>query len=170
MSNWWFEGWNYLNDDTDDDSDDLLESPSIWGKSDTGSSYHGRKKYSSSLGWSRNRLTDTTSYYSSSRWSSNYSSYNYSSGSKKAEKGNLILMSKAYKAVRDMIVILDFPFEVIIKLNNCGGGLIGKTKKTRTVCVPSDVMNYSDYSDDAKINILCVLGNHEASHLKYPEY
>lgn len=168
---WWYYGrW-----DEDDDDDDLFgTSSSGTSSSDSsyyssgGYSYYGRK-YTSSLGWSRNKLSDSSSYYSS--WGSSYSSSWSCSGTGDSfDKKGLLLLAKAYKAVRDMVVILDFPFEVIVRLSTYGNGLKAKTKKTRTIYVPSKVIDSKDYSDDEKINILCGLGTHEASHLKYTEY
>jgi hypothetical protein len=169
---WWYYGrW-----DEDDDDDDLFSTSSSGTSSSDSSyyssggySYYGRK-YTSSLGWSRNKLSDSSSYYSS--WGSSYSSSWSCSGSgaESFDKKGLLLLAKAYKAVRDMVVILDFPFEVIVRLSTYGKGLKAKTKKTRTIYVPSKVIDSKDYSDDEKINILCGLGTHEASHLKYTEY
>lgn len=163
---WWYYGrW-----DEDNDDDDLF-STSSGSSSDSsyyssgGYSYYGR--YTSSLGWSRNKLSDSSSYYSS--WGGG-SSWSYSSSGDSFDKSSLLLLAKAYKAVRDMVVILDFPFEVIVKLSSYSSGLKAKTKKTRAIFVPSKVIDSKDYTDDEKINILCGLGTHEASHLKYTEY
>lgn len=165
---WWYYGrW-----DEDDDDDDLFSTSSGASSGDSpyyssgGYSYYGRK-YTSSLGWSRNKLSDSSSYYSS--WGGG-SSWSYSGSGDSFDKSGLLLLAKAYKAVRDMVVILDFPFEVIVRLSKYSNGLKAKTKKTRTIFVPSKVIDSSNYTDDEKINILCGLGTHEASHLKYTEY
>lgn len=165
MTTWWTFGG--LGSDSDDDDDIFSSSGSSYSSY---GSYYG-KKYKSSLGWSKNKLTDTTSYYSRYWGESSYSGGSSDSGSDKTERDQILLMTKAYKAVRDMVVILDFPFDVVIKLSDYSRpGVIGRGKKTRTLCVPSDVMDYADYNDEEKISIICGLGTHEASHLKYTEY
>jgi hypothetical protein len=130
MTTWWtFSG--LYDEDEDEGKDDITFS----GGSST--PYYGRK-YRSSLGWSKNKLTDTTSYYSK-YWGSlgnSYYSTSTSSIGDKESREKLLLLTRAYKAVRDMIVILDFPFDVIIKLANYseyGSGVLGKSKKTRTL-------------------------------------
>ena len=164
MTTWWTFGG--LGSDSDDD-DDIFSSGS--GYSSYGS-YYG-KKYKSSLGWSKNKLTDTTSYYSRYWGESSYSGGSDLGSDKKTERDQILLMTKAYKAVRDMVIILDFPFDVVIKLSNYSSpGIVGRGRKTRTLCIPSDVMDYSEYTDEEKISIVCGLGTHEASHLKYTEY
>lgn len=164
---WWYYGrW----DEDDEDEDNLFSTSS---GSSSGSSYYSSggysyyERYTSSLGWSRNKLSDSSSYYSS--WGGG-SSWSYSNSGSSFDKASLLLLAKAYKAVRDMVVILDFPFEVIVKLSTYSSGLKAKTKKTRAIFVPSKVIDSKDYTDDEKINILCGLGTHEASHLKYTEY
>lgn len=163
---WWYYGrW----DEDDDDDFSTSSSDSIYPYT-TGYSYYGRK-YTSSLGWSRNKLSDSSSYYSSYDSKSSWSRYSCN-GDGSFDKTSLLLLAKAYKAVRDMVVILDFPFEVIVRLNNftTSSKILAKTKKTRTICVPSKVIDSGDYNNDEKINILCGLGTHEAAHLKYTEY
>jgi hypothetical protein len=162
MTVWWNFGDYGKSDDELEDNDSILGGGSYY---DYYSKSLSRRRYNSSLGWSRSKLTDTASYYSSG-WKG--SSINFGD---KDSKSGLTLLSKAYKAVRDMVVILDFPFEVIIKFTNSEfSSYLRRTKKTRTITVQSNAIDYSDYSDDEKINILCGMGTHEASHLKYTEY
>lgn len=157
---WWYYGrW----DEDDEEDDDIFSTSSYYGTSSY-DSYFGRK-YTSSLGWSRNKLTDTSSYYSSSWGSSTWTGLDGS-----FDKTGLRLLTKAYKAVRDMVVILDFPFEVIVNLSNYCGSTKIKSKNSRVLYVPSKVIDNKEYSDNEKINILCGFGIHEASHLKYTEF
>lgn len=144
--------WDYKSWDEDDDDEDLFLSSRSFGR-----------RYKSSLGWSSRKLTDTTSYYS--KYWGGASSITSETG---VEKDKLILLTKAYKAVRDMVVILDFPFDVEVELSNYGSRSMYKAG-SRKIQVPSDVIDRSSYSDEAKINIMCGLGTHEAAHLKYTE-
>lgn len=153
MTTWWdFRGLDSENN-TEDDDEFFSASRSYYGK-----------RYKSSLGWSSSKLTDTTSYYSKS-WRS--FDYGVRSEEDRVNKERLILLTRAYKSVRDMVVILDFPFNVDVELSNFSPG--SHAAGTRRIQVPSDVIDRSDYSDEDKINIICGLGTHEAAHLKYTE-
>lgn len=173
MSNWWNYGI-YGSDEYDDGYDYYGKSWSYGGVSGTGTGYRkdsgtsGYSKYSryrSSLGWSSGKLIDTTSSYFD--WKSKGGSKVIKSSS--VNEKAIELITKSYKAVRDFVVILDFPFDVNIQLTTykpyCDS-------KTRRIFIPSKVMDMDDskYNDQEKVNIFCGLGIHEAVHLKYTEY
>lgn len=115
------------------------------------------KRYRSSLGWGRSKLLDTTSYYTS---------YSYHSGDELEKTKELL--SKAYRATRDMVVILDFPFNIYIDfgLPSVSSGV---ESSGRRIFLPTDIMDASGYTDTEKVNIMCGLGIHEAAHLKYTQ-
>lgn len=123
--------------------------------------YYG-KKYKSSLGWSRGRLYDTTTSY--------VSTSAYVDKDQKLED----LLKKAYKATRDMVVILDFPFEVKLCFTSKSFYSSTYSKKViKNIFVATDILDYTgdEFKDDqTKINVICGLGIHEASHLKFTEY
>lgn len=115
-----------------------------------------KKKYKSSLGWGSRRLYDTASYY--------VPTYRYKDVIANTEE----LLRKAYKATRDMVVILDFPFDVDIHLSTAT--YIDNCKKKR-IFIPTTILDQSSdkYDDSSKINTICGLGIHEAAHLKYTD-
>ena len=166
--NWWTSGYDFY--DYDDFYDGGMSgtgtgyrggTTSTTSTGTTGKGYSGRySRYRSSLGWSSGRLIDTTSSY-----------LNYSSSSKKKKESvddkRIDLIMKAYKAVRDFVVILDFPFDVKIQLTSSTPKC---DSKTRRLFVPSKVMDDHNYNDQEKVNIFCGLGIHEAIHLKFTEY
>ncbi|MBP3732358.1 MAG: hypothetical protein J6I84_03850 [Bacilli bacterium] len=168
---WWSKGyysgyWRSSRDDDDDyyDSDSSSSGWDWWGsskKEDYSWKDAYKSRYKSSLGYSTSRLSETVS--SSSSW------YGRSSGTDidKAQE----LLSKVYRSTRDMIVILDFPFNVKIQLSCDGSEIEGGLKDgSRRVFIPTKILDESGYSDSEKINICCGLGVHEASHLKFTEY
>lgn len=155
---WWqsysgYYGGGYSSRDRDDDD---------W---DYGSGFGRRSRYRSSLGWGAGKLLDTTTSYSSSKW---YGSGYYTS-SVSAEKSDEVsrLVTKAYRATRDMIVILDFPFDVEIQFS--ADSFVSKPGGRR-IFIPTTVLDRSDYDEQEKITIFCGLGIHEAAHLKYTTY
>ena len=150
---WWKYGyygygygssWDEIRDSSHEEEDDLENLGKPW------------KRYKSSLGWSRSKLLDTTSYYTS------YSYHSEDDLEKTKE-----LLSKAYRATRDMVVIMDFPFNIYIDF-----GLStepSRRRNGRRIFLPTDIMDdsASGYTDTEKVNIMCGLGIHEAAHLKY---
>ncbi len=167
---WGFsKDWHWWDDDDDDLEDDDSTTTSYYG------GYYSGKKYKSSLGWSRGKLADTTTSYTySNYYGYDYSKYYSSSSGKKVsdmsfeERQPLVsLMSRAYKAVRDMVVILDFPYQVIIRFSNYNN--YEKQKGHKNIFVGTKVLDDKDRDENEKINIICGLGIHEASHLKYTD-
>jgi hypothetical protein len=160
MSRKYWGWWN--NSDSDDD---VVEesSPIIYGK-----------RYKSSLGWSSGKLASTTTSYTSNYYGYGYDKFYSSSIDKKVsdlsfeERQPLVsLVSRAYKAVRDMVIILDFPYQVIIKFSNYD--CYEKQPGHKTIFVSTKILDDKTFNENEKINIICGLGIHEASHLKYTD-
>lgn len=133
----------------------------------TGDPYGYKSRYKSSLGWESGKLSDLNkgsifTYYGGSR----------SSHSSDDER----ILTNAYKSVRDMIVILNFPFKVDVKITNSGGTMYyfddrsasaGIKREKARILIPTKILDDSSYKEDDKITIFCGLGIHEAAHLKY---
>ena len=121
-----------------------------------GSYYSGGGYYKSGLGWGEDK------------YKSSYSFWDSESSSKKMDKTELLV--KLYKSIRDIIVILDFPFPIDLRF--CKRGYCTAAANARKLYVPTAVVDEPDtvYSRDEKTNILCGLGVHEAGHLKFTEY
>lgn len=130
-----------------------------------------RKSYKSSVG-NTGELSRTVNR--SSSW---YSGGYYSTAGKEdAELSKLI--EKAYGSVKDMITIMDFPFQVNINLNESAGSDTSSysdyfstsedssKKEGRRIAIPSKVFDSSE-DDETKINAFCGFGLHEAAHLRY---
>lgn len=157
------------NYDNNYDSKDYPGSP--WsGIYDSHDSYYDRvinkkRKYVSSLGWSSG-LNKYTDYYSRS----SFRYYVDSESLKSAE----VTLTKAFRAVRDMIVILNFPYCVNIQFltNENENELGNKVFKpgTRRVFINTKVMDDDSKSEVDKINIMCGIGVHESAHLLFTEY
>ena len=146
--NWWNTGYSYWGDDDDLTSDPLKPKDRKF-------------RYRSSLGWSPGKLIDTTS---------SYFKYDYKkSSSGHIDDKRIDLVSKSYKAVRDFVVILDFPFNVDIQLSAYVSHGVD-SKNSKRIFIPSKVLDDSKYDDQEKVNIFCGLGIHEAIHLKFTEY
>lgn len=134
-----------------------------------------KKKYKSSLGW-ESGLSRYTDYYSSGRWFSSYSNPEVDLD----EVARIeVLLKKAYSATRDMIVILNFPYDIKIQLlTNSDDYYVTDEKvddlshgeKKRRVFINTTVINNKRLEDSEKINIMCGLGIHESAHLLYTEY
>lgn len=147
--NWWKKN------DTTDKNEDSWSGYSGYG-------FFGKRyKYRSSLGWSSGKLLDTTSSY----YSSPFYGKIYGGGVdlEKSEKVG-VLLSQAYKTVRDMIVILDFPFKIDIQFSKTA---TLSNQDSRRVFIPTKIFDRDDYTDQEKINVFCGNGVHEAAHLKY---
>ena len=123
-----------------------------------------RSRFKSSLGGSGRLIESTKNTYSSSYWG-------YRTRDLEAAE---VLIRKTYKAARDLIVILGFPFNVLIQMSKDGSELKFekikcRSKNYRVLQLPTRVLDettkYS--SEDERINICCGLGIHEAAHLKY---
>jgi hypothetical protein len=121
-----------------------------------GSYYSGGSYYKSGLGWGEDK------------YKSSYSFWDSESSSKKMDKTELLV--KLYKSIRDIIIILDFPFPIDLRF--CKKAYYKAAPNARKLYVPTSVVDVpdSEYSRDEKTNILCGLGIHEASHLKFTEY
>lgn len=147
--------WSYYSDYwwDDDEEDDKKESSSSFHYHP---SYYG-SYYKSSIDWGTSSGSTLTSSYSI--WGSEKSSGSVD----KAE-----LLSKIFRSIRDIILILDFPFPVDIRLNQ--DIYYTAPENSRRMFVPTKVVDDSNYSREEKTNILCGLGIHEASHLKFTEY
>ena len=159
---WWSKGyysgyWGSSGKDKDDDYDDDSSSTSSW---DWRTAYKSR--YKSSLGYSSSRLSETISYSSSTGY---YSGWKSTGDDFEADR---ILLEKAYKASRDLVIILDLPFKISIQLSSMGDEL--EYGYTRKLFVPTAVLDEKDkYSESERINICSGLSIHEAAHLKYTE-
>ena len=123
-----------------------------------------KSRFKSSLGNSGRLIESTRNTYSSSYWG-------YGTRDIKAAE---ILVTKTYKAARDLIVILGFPFNILIQMSKFGSELkFDKLKygfkNYRILQLPTKVLDETEkYSDEEeRINICCGLGIHEAAHLKY---
>lgn len=152
---WWKYGyygygygrsWSEVKVDDCDEEDDDVDLGKPW------------KRYRSSLGWGRSKLLDTTSYYTS---------YSYHSGDELEKTKELL--TKAYRATRDMVVILDFPFNIYIDFGLPSLSSGDRVSSSRRIFLPTDIMDASGYTDTEKVNIMCGLGIHEAAHLKYTQ-
>ena len=130
------------------------------GTKSTSSDYY-RSKYKSSLGYSSGlgRSGWYGSYYGAG---ASYSSV--SSGDFESAK---VFLQRVSKAARDLVVILDFPFNV--KIDFTGKlGVVGDPK-TRRIFVPTNIFNDEKTSEEEKVSLFCSLAIHEAAHLKYTE-
>lgn len=124
-----------------------------------------RSRYKSGLGYTGGLYSGSWSYYGSSYGAS----YASCSGLRDKEKFSKLkqLLTSATKEARDLIVILDFPFNVSIKF----GSMIHDTKNgARIISVPTEYFDDKSKSDGDKIGIFCSLAVHEAAHLKFTEY
>ena len=117
-------------------------------------------RYRSSLGYDRRAL------YDYSRISYNPYERTYTSIS---DVYNIKeLLSAAYKAVRDIVVILDLPFVVKICLSK--ETFIRKhPDNTRYMFLATKILEEKSLTDSEKIDALCGNGVHEAAHIKYSE-
>ena len=154
--------WSYYSDHWWDDNNESEESSDIIDGGDKFShcryphhSGYG-SYYRSSLDWGRRGSLVSSSY---SIWDSGTTSDSVN----KAE-----LLSKLFKSIRDIVVILDFPFPVDIRFAQTA--YYNPPENSRRLQVPTNVIDRSDYDRDEKTKILCGLGIHEACHLKFTEY
>ena len=115
-------------------------------------------KYKSSLGWSSSRLSDTVN--------------DYLFESKRTSVSEIErltkLVGKAYNITRDMIVILNFPFDIKIALTKTS--IVDyKNENVRYLFIPTQIFNESSLVDTEKVNTFCGNGIHEAAHMRYTE-
>lgn len=122
------------------------------------------KRYKSSLGWSKSKLSDTTSYKWGGSWGSSSKFRSLDKDAKIYE-----LLKKAYADTRDMIIILDFPFNVYIQTSIHHNPVPKNDKTGRKIVIPTKVIDDASRDDDTKIVVICGLGIHEAAHLKFTE-
>lgn len=130
-----------------------------------------RYKYRSSLGWG----DELSSYYSRNIFS------NYTFGKLNSEEVKVaeILITKAYHSVYDLITILNLPYKINLQLlcnydeNRIKGDKDSddddSSNKKKRIFVPTRVLDSEELSEVEKINIICGLGLHEASHLLFTE-
>lgn len=122
------------------------------------------KRYKSSLGWSTSKLTDTTS--TSHKWGGWSTGYSTIGRSLDDDAKVYELLKKAYQNTKDMITILDFPFNVYIQ-TSVEDPIPHNDKTGRKIFIPTKVIDDKTRDDDTKIVVICGLGIHEAAHLKY---
>lgn len=153
----WWKRKDY--DDYYDDEDD-----GRWGRSIF------RKSYKSSVGNSGelSRTINRSSWYGESY-------YSYSSVGKEEDAQLSKLIEKAYSSVKDMITIMDFPFQIRVNLNEKNdesssySDYFSKEKSDnseRRIAVPSKIFDSTE-DNETKINAFCGFGLHEAAHLRY---
>ena len=121
-------------------------------------------------GYSSGKLIDTTSYYTSSSYNSRYYGSSWWSYGELSEEEKLkeLLITKAYKAAKEMVVVLDLPFKVnlIVSVNDKYARSGGPD--SRRIIVKTKIFD-KPYSEQEKINIFCGEAIHEACHLKYTQ-
>ena len=129
------------------------------------------KKYKSALGWGSSKFSDTvTTKYSS------YSTYGgwEDTTSKKSKDAAGDVLNRAFREVRDFVVILDFPYKININISGKREtDHVGDYKNGVYIFIPT--AGLFDGKSDKKIvenaenimKIFCGFGAHEASHLKY---
>ena len=125
-----------------------------------GSGYYGG--YYSGAGYSRGSL------WSGTGTEKTYSSYGYVScddGEEFSKLANLLMRS--VKEARDLVVILDFPFDV--KITFSSDDYIKKPNQ-RMLFVTTSYFDSEDRTDTDKVKLFCSLAVHGAAHLKYSEY
>lgn len=153
----WWKRKDY--DDYYDDEDD-----GRWGRSIF------RKSYKSSVGNSGelSRTINRSSWYGESY-------YSYSSVGKEEDAQLSKLIEKAYSSVKDMITIMDFPFQIRVNLNEKNdesssySDYFSEEKRDnseRRIAVPSKIFDSTE-DNETKINAFCGFGLHEAAHLRY---
>lgn len=153
----WWKRKDY--DDYYDDEDD-----GRWGRSIF------RKSYKSSVGNSGelSRTINRSSWYGESY-------YSYSSVGKEEDAQLSKLIEKAYSSVKDMITIMDFPFQIRVNLNEGSdesssySDYFSEEKRDnseRRIAVPSKIFDSTEVNE-TKINAFCGFGLHEAAHLRY---
>lgn len=153
----WWKRKDY--DDYYDDEDD-----GRWGRSIF------RKSYKSSVGNSGelSRTINRSSWYGESY-------YSYSSVGKEEDAQLSKLIEKAYSSVKDMIIIMDFPFLIRVNLNEGSdesssySDYFSEEKRDnseRRIAVPSKIFDSTE-DNETKINAFCGFGLHEAAHLRY---
>lgn len=150
----WWKRKDY--DDYYDDEDD-----GRWGRSIF------RKSYKSSVGNSGelSRTINRSSWYGESY-------YSYSSVGKEEDAQLSKLIEKAYSSVKDMITIMDFPFQIRVNLNDESSSYSDyfseekRDNSERRIAVPSKIFDSTE-DNETKINAFCGFGLHEAAHLRY---
>lgn len=130
-------------------------------------------KYRSSLGWGSELSDYYTDYYSNrflnNFWADKRVDIDEDRLAKEEE-----LITKAYVAARDMIVILNFPYQLNIQLlmNDDESGIVGRdifANGSRRIFIPTSVLDNECKTDSEKINIVCGAGIHESAHLLFTE-
>lgn len=156
-------GWGTYPKNTYDDVDDVDDYDA--GEIDYSKIY--RSRYKSGLGYTGGLYGGSSwSYYGGSYGTSSYSTC---TGLRDKEKFGKLkqLLSSATKEARDLIVILDFPFNVSIKF---GARIRDVDSNTRVISVPTEYFDDTSKSDGDKIGTFCSLAVHDAAHLKFTEY
>ena len=135
--------------------------------------YTSSSSYKSSLGFDEDYLEKKfyggswaipTSYYSSSVLASS------SSISIDEEKEKELFYRSIINSARDLIVVLDLPFNVVLEFSyeiiRDGALPVG----TRRLHLPTEVLDDDTKTKEEKTSIVCGYGIHEAAHLLYTEY
>ena len=149
---------SYYDDDDYYDEGDVVNYKDIY-----------RSRYKSSLGYSSEKLSSSTIWWSGYGGTYSYGSYGgaYSCAGKASgdefEQLKTFLI-KAVKEARDLIVILDFPYKIKICFDS-NTPILKKNQKR--IFVTTSMLSDSSKTDEEKLGIFCGLAVHEASHLKY---
>ena len=165
---WWSKGyfsgyWGKNSTSTKKEKEDTSWKGSSYEKDDWDWKSSYKSRYRSSLGYSTSRLSDTVSYYNT------YSSFYYKKSSD--IEASRIILERAYKSARDLVIVLDFPFKIRIQLASTDSDFGGfyDLKQSRRLFIPTAVLDESKYTEAEKINICSGLAIHEAAHLKFTE-
>ena len=139
------------------------------GAKSTSKDYY-KSKYKSSLGYSSGLgRSDWYSYGYDYGYGYGYGG-DYSKSLSTCTSGDFETLKKflqrASRAARDLVIILDFPFDIRIDFN---GYYVNATDKVRRIFVPTKIFDDKSTTDDEKVSLFCSLAIHEAAHLKYTE-
>ena len=126
-----------------------------------------KSKYKSSLGYSSGLSRSSWGYY-------DYGYGGYTGGVLSAAstcnaddfESLKKFLQRVSKAARDLVVILDFPFNIRVDFEGNGYDATGRTRR---IFVPTTIFNDTKTTDDEKTDLFCSLAIHEAAHLKYTE-
>jgi len=134
---------------------------------DLGMGWWSRKSYKSRVGFDSSTLYEFTSH--------SYSSYlNSFTNPGDLSKVREVLLS-ANKLIREILVILDFPFKISIcfstdKFNKFSKSYSSKeSSNIRKLFLSTTCLDDEKESDSKKIDVLCGNGVHESAHLRYSE-
>ena len=118
-------------------------------------------RYRSSLGYCGSTLYDYSKMSYDGRWKRSFTD---PGDRDQVEK----LLLAAYKAVREVVVILDLPFEVKICFS-VDTFCKKHSDNRRHLFLSTKCLDDKTSSDSDKIDVLCGVGVHESAHIKYSE-